>query len=156
MPPPDAAFSHDPQGRLVYTDPQGQRHVGVTPVRAFPLAAPDEGLAIVGADGHERLWIERLDALPETDRQLLERELAEREFVPEIERIVSVSTFSTPSVWQVQTDRGATELILKAEEDIRRLPSGDLLIADSHGLHYRLRRPAALDRGSKRLLERFL
>jgi hypothetical protein len=150
-------FAHDALGRLTWTDEAGERHIGVVPVRAFPLTAPDEGLSIVGADGHERLWIDRLDALPPADRAVLERELADREVMPEIRRIVSVSTFSTPSVWTVETDRGTTDLVLKGEEDIRRLVNGDLLIADSHGLHFRVRTPAAtLDRASRKLLERFL
>jgi hypothetical protein len=159
-PPPSAGrprFTQDALGRLSWTDDAGTVHVGVVPVRAFPLAAPDEGVSIVGADGHERLWIDRLDALPPADRAVLERELADREVMPEIRRIVSVSTFSTPSVWTVETDRGTTELVLKGEDDIRRLVTGDLLIADSHGLHFRVRQPAVtLDRASRKLLERFL
>lgn len=41
--------------------------------------------------------------------------------MPEVERIVSVSSFACPSTWQVQTNRGPAELVLKGEEDIRRL-----------------------------------
>ncbi len=155
---PDAAgrFHRDDQGRLVLRYPDGQHHAGVLPVRAFPLAAPDEGISIVGPDGHERLWIDRLSELDPADREVLERELADRELMPRILRLVSVSTFSTPSVWTLETDRGRTTLVLKGEEDIRRLPGGDLLIADSHGLHFRMTAPAGLDRESRRLLERFL
>ena len=46
----------DPQGRLVLTDLNGVAHVGVTPVRAHPISAPDEGLSLVGAHGrHDRI-----------------------------------------------------------------------------------------------------
>ena len=51
-------------GRLVFTGADGERHEGVVPVRAFPLAAPDEGIALVSADGHEVAWIDRLADLP--------------------------------------------------------------------------------------------
>ena len=153
---PTERFARDVMGRLVYADDAGVVHAGITPVRAFPLSAPDEGLSIVAADGRELLWIDRLADLPEADRRLLAEELADRELMPCIRRIVAVSTFSTPSVWTVETDRGTTELMLKGEEDIRKLPGGDLLIADTHGLHYLLRNPASLERASKRLLERFL
>lgn len=149
-------FERDARGRLVLIDADGQRHEGVTPVRAFPLQAPDEGLSIVGSDGHERLWIDRLSQLGAADRAAVEAALADRELIPEIRRIVAVSTFSTPSVWTLDTDRGAATLLLKGEEDIRRLPNGDLLIADTHGLHYLLRDPARIDRGTRRMLERFL
>ena len=46
--------------------------------------------------------------------------------------------------------------MLKGEEDIRRLPGGRLLISSGQGLQFGVRDIAALDRGSRRLLERFL
>jgi hypothetical protein len=150
------ALERDPRGRLVLTAADGTRHEGVLPVRAFPLTAADEGLSLVGPDGHELAWVERPAALPAAQRALLDEELAQREFVPVIERIRAVSTFSTPSTWELDTDRGATRLVLKAEEDIRRLAGGALLIADRDGLAFRVRDRFALDRGSRRLLERFL
>ena len=70
---------------------------------------------------------------------------------------MSVSSFSTPSVWQIETDRGDTQLTLKAEEDIRRLAGRTrLLIASGEGVQYRIADTEALDRTSRRLLERFL
>ncbi|MEN9543272.1 MAG: hypothetical protein RLZZ598_105 [Pseudomonadota bacterium] len=143
-------------GRLVLRDTDGVEHEGVTPVRAFPIAAPDEGLSLLSGDGRELAWVERVDALDASRRTLIEEELAAREFVPEIRRLLSVSTFSTPSTWQVETDRGATCFVLKGEEDIRRIDRGMLLIADSQGMQFVVRDVLALDRHSKRLLERFL
>ena len=49
-------------GRLVLVAATGERFDGVTPVRAFPVSAPVEGLSLLHADGHELVWIERLDA----------------------------------------------------------------------------------------------
>ena len=67
-----------------------------------------------------------------------------------------MSTYSTPSIWEVDTDRGPTRFVLKGEEDIRRLKDGALWIADSHGIQFVLHNRKALDRRSRRLLERFL
>ena len=144
-------------GRLVLTLACGSVHSDVVPVRAFPIAAPNEGLSLIGSDGHELLWLERLSDLAPQPRRLLEEELALREFVPVIERICSVSSFSTPSTWTVETDRGTVQLVLKGEEDIRRLRgSPALLIAASDGVQYSVRDTGALDKASRRLLERFL
>ena len=99
-------------------------------------------------EGRELAWIEHLQALPLAMRTLLEEELALRDFVPEILRLQSVSTFGTPSIWTVETDRG--------EEDIRRLGRNSLLIAGSEGAQYSVRDMTALDRASRKLLERFL
>ena len=153
---PDFLLERDTFGRLVLRFTTGERHAGVVPVRAFPIAAPDEGLSLVGTEGHELVWIEQLSTMPAAVRELLEEELAVREFVPEIRRVKGVSTFSTPSVWTVETDRGDTDFVLKTEEDIRRLGRTGLLIAGGAGVQFRVRDMTALDRGSRRLLERFL
>ena len=143
-------------GRLLLELDDGSVHENVVPVRAFPIGAPDEGLALVGADGHELVWVERLSALPQPLRQLIEEELASREFTPEIRRIVEVSGFVAPCTWEVETDRGLARFVLKGEEAIRRLPHRALLIADSHGIQFLIRDPRTLDRRSRKLLDRFL
>ena len=144
-------------GKLIYIDADGTPHEGVTPVRAFALSAPDQGLSLISAEGKELQWIDRLDDLPEGARKLIAEELAQREFMPVIQRIVSVGSFATPSTWQVDTDRGATELILKSEDDIRRLRgTNGLLIADSNGIHFMIRDRSELDSHSQRILKRFL
>ena len=145
-----------PSGRLLFTAAGGQTHEGVIPVRAFPLAAPDEGLSLVSTEGHELVWIERLSALSADLQTLLNEELALRDFNPEITRLVSVSTFATPSVWAVETDRGPTTFVLKGEEDIRRLGTGALVIAGGQGVQYSVPDMSTLDRSSRKLLERFL
>ena len=76
--------------------------------------------------------------------------------MPVISRIVDVSSYATPSTWQVETNHGATELVLKGEEDIRRLALPGLLITDSHGIHFLIRDRSALDQHSRRILDRFL
>jgi hypothetical protein len=149
-------LEHNAHGRLVLINTQGERVENCVPVRAFPLGAPDEGISVVNADGHEVVWIEQLSALPQSLRALLETALQEREFTPEIRRIVAVSTFSTPSQWTLETDRGPTQLQLAGEEDIRRLSGGALLIADAQGVHFKVKDVQALDRASRKLLERFL
>lgn len=146
----------DRYGRLVLTSENGERHEGVTPVRAFPIAAPDEGLSLINYEGHEVGWVDRIADLPPAIGQLIEQELASREFVPEIERIIAVSSFACPSTWQLITNRGQTELVLKGEEDIRRLSQTRLLIADSHGIQFLVRDLTQLDRQSRKLLDRFL
>lgn len=146
----------DYHGRLNFADEAGVTHAGVLPVRAFPIDAPDELISLVSADGHELAFIPLLSALDGDSRRLLTEEIAQREFLPVIERLLSVSTFSTPSSWHVQTDRGETTLVLKGEEEIRRLGRGGILLTDSHGVTYRINDIRALDRASRKLLDRFL
>ncbi|MFN7287687.1 MAG: DUF1854 domain-containing protein, partial [Burkholderiales bacterium] len=140
-------LSEDHFGRLLFESESGVLYEAVVPVRAFPMAAPREGISLMGPDGHELAWIAHLDEVePLSARQLIESHLETREFVPEIQAIVAVSSFATPSTWTVRTDRGDAELVLKGEEDIRRLSRTALLVADRHGVHYLIRDLSPLDR----------
>lgn len=152
----DFQLVFDAFGKLALTTADGVVHPGVTVVRAFPIAAASEGVSILGAHGRELVWIDHLDALTETQRSTVLRALQEREFMPEIQRLDSVNSFATPSVWRVQTNRGSTEFVLKGEEDIRRLSVNTLIVADAHGVQYLIRHLPSLDRHTRKLLDRFL
>lgn len=155
-PNPTLTLRRTPLGRLAWRAPGGEWVEGVVPVRAFPIQAPDRYVSLVGPDGHEVAFIPSLDVLDTPTRALIEEALQEREFTPVIRRLLEVSAFATPSTWTVETDRGITRFVLKGEEDIRRLARDVLLIQDSHGVQYLIRRPLELDRHSRRLLDRFL
>ena len=146
----------DAFGRLVLTDAQGHEHAGVVAVRAFPIAAPGEGVSVLDEGGHELAWVPRLAELPEPQRTLLAEALEQREFMPVLKRLRSVSSFGTPSTWDVETDCGDTRFVLKGEEDIRRLGPGLLIVNDAHGVQYLIRDLNSMDRASRRLLDRFL
>ena len=154
--PEIARLKCDAHGRLLLELSDGTIHPGVVPVRAFPLVAPREGIALVSPAGREVCWIANLDDLPQEISMLVEEALALKDFMPTILRLVDVSTFATPSTWQVETDRGMTSLVLKTEEDIRRLEPSRLVITDRHGIHYLIEDQRALDVTSRRLLDRFL
>jgi len=146
----------DSFGKLVLTNPEGEEFVGVAPVRSFPVQAPTRGISLVREGGKEVGWIDDLSDVSPEVRALVTEELEGREFMPEILSIKGVSSFATPSTWTVRTDRGDTEFVLKGEEDIRRLGAYSLLIADSHGIHFLIRDMFAIDKGSRKILDRFL
>lgn len=153
----DLQLSRNAHGRLVLTLGSGKRFEAVVPVRAFPLTAPEEGLSLVAADGKEALWVDHMAELPAEARALIEEDLAVREFVPAIWAIRKVSSFSTPSTWDLDTDRGPAQMVLKAEEDIRKLEGRTkLLISGSDGVQYRIPDSNQLDKASRKLLGRFL
>jgi hypothetical protein len=143
-------------GSLILTTEDGVVHDAVAPVRAFPIQTPDEGISVLSPDGREVAWIEKLDDLPAPVRKLVEDELQSHEFMPEIARISAVTSFATPCTWSVETDRGATDFVLRGEEDIRRIGRNMLLIADNHGIHFLIRDLNGLDKHSRKILDRFL
>ncbi len=148
-------LKRDALGRLVFIDSKGEQHVGVHPVRAFPITAPAAGIGIMNQSGKELCWFPDITTISAAELQLIEEELAEREFMPVIEKITGVSTFATPSIWDIETDRGPTRIRLKGEEDIRRIAGNTLLIADSNGLQFLIKDSTTLDKVSKKLLDRF-
>jgi hypothetical protein len=149
-------LKRDPFGKLVLTNAEGEEFVGVAPVRSFPVQAPMKGISLVREGGKEVAWIDDLETMPADIRALVTEELEGREFMPEIVAIKDVSSFATPCTWTVKTDRGDTAFVLKGEEDIRRLGAYSLLIADSHGIHFLIRDMFAIDKGSRKILDRFL
>jgi len=146
----------DAFGKLILTNADGEEFVGVAPVRSFPVQAPMKGISLVRDGGKEVGWIDDLETMPAEIRALVTEELDGREFMPEIRSIKAVSSFATPCTWTVATDRGDTEFVLKGEEDIRRLGAYSLLIADSHGIHFLIRDMFAIDKDSRKILDRFL
>jgi hypothetical protein len=149
------SLERDSLGRLVFIDSSGQHHVGVYPVRAFPITAPDAGISIMDPSGKELCWFDALELIPEAELALIQEEMVAREFMPIIHKIKQVSTFATPSIWDIETDHGPTRIRLKAEEDIRRIAGNTLLIADSNGLQFLIKDSSKLDKHSKKLLDRF-
>ena len=75
----DFLLARNNAGRLVMTTADGTVHEGVTPVRAFPVMAPDRFVAIMSAEGKEILWIDAPAELPEDVRTLIQEEIASRE-----------------------------------------------------------------------------
>ncbi|WP_396436119.1 DUF1854 domain-containing protein [Limnohabitans sp.] len=149
-------LQRDAFGRWVLLGADGTRHAPVTALRAYPVSAPDQGVALVDAQGHELHWVPDLQTLAPALQARLREALDEREFLPQILRLETVSSVLTPSTWTVQTDRGRTQFMLKGEEDIRRLTGTVLLINDANGVQYMIRDLATMDKHSRKLLDRFL
>jgi hypothetical protein len=141
--------------RLVLTDADGHKLVGVEPVRAFPISASRESLSIMDSEGHEVLYIRDIDKLPSDVLKILEEELSQREFVPIIERIINVTADVDPSEWHVKTNRGETSFFLDSEDDVRRLGTYKALFIDTHGIRYLIPDTRSLDYASRRIMDRY-
>jgi hypothetical protein len=149
-------LQRDDFGHWVLVLPDGTRHCPVSAQRSYPVTAPEAGVALMDLEGHELAWIDSMADLPEDLHSRVMQALSEREFLPVIERLESVSSFATPSTWTVLTDRGKARFLLKGEEDIRRLTGTVLLINDADGVQYMIRDLAVMDKHSRKLLDRFL
>jgi hypothetical protein len=64
-------LERDSLGRLVLIDASGNYHVGVYPVRAFPITAPGAGISIMDQSGKELCWFDNLGLLDATSKRKL-------------------------------------------------------------------------------------
>ncbi|GAC1474239.1 MAG: DUF1854 domain-containing protein [Isosphaeraceae bacterium] len=142
-------------GRLEVTTPEGHRHLEVDPIRAFPLSEPSRWISFCDRDGREVFFLRSTEGMSQDSRQILERELSLREFMPRIKRIIRVSNEGTPAEWEVETDRGRVSFTLDSEDDLRHLPPHRVLITDARKLRYQIPDRNKLDGHSRRLLDRF-
>lgn len=140
-------------GRLDFTAADGTRHVDVDVLRGFPVSAPHGPVAIVAVDGTELAWIESLAALDGPLQGMLEAELSQREFLPLILRIVSVSE-GEPTEWSVVTDRGPRRFTVAHADDVAYAADGGAFISDTVGVRYHIPQVSRLDGRSRRLLVR--
>jgi hypothetical protein len=152
-PSPPFTLERDQWGQLVFIAHDGRRHTSVAPTPLFPLSEPEHWVSIRNADGTELACVEDPNSLPTESQRLLKEEMARREFVPIIERIVRVSGNSEPCEWQVETDRGPTRFVLESEDDVRRIGEHQILIVDAHGTRYHIPDINAVDAKSRRIVE---
>jgi hypothetical protein len=149
-------FERDEWGRLVLKTGDGKSYVGVEPVRCFPLSDPEKAIALLDPEGKEILTLPDMDSLNLAARDSLRSELAARDFVPVIQKVVSASNPSPPCQWSVQTDRGATSFLLESEDDVRKLGPHRVMIADSNGIRYTIPDVRKLDSHSQRIVQRLV
>lgn len=150
------ALETDAFGRLVLTSPDGERFVGVVPVRCFPYREPNGLVSFLDEKGREVFCVESWEGLDPALARRLAQEFERRELLPTITRVRSVSDTAEPTLWQVDTDRGPVGFTLPSEDNIRRLGEHGALIADVHGVRYRIVDLRALDAFSRKLLNRYL
>lgn len=123
--------------------------------RGFPFSAPEGGVAVLAAGGAELVWIDALPACDPSLAAMLQAILAEREFMPRVERIVAVKE-GRPTEWSVVTDRGPHRFSVAHPDDVSRQPDGGVIVTDTDGIRYRVPPAAALDPRSQRLFDRGL
>jgi hypothetical protein len=150
---PQFSLTRDEWGQLVYIAADGTRHSPVVPTPLFPISAPKSWVSIRDSEGTELVCVADPSLLASDVQQLLSEELDRREFVPVIRRIVRVSGTSEPSEWQVETDRGPTQFVLKSEDDVRRIGENQILIVDAHGTRYQIPDINAVDTKTRRIIE---
>jgi Domain of unknown function (DUF1854) len=147
------ALECDEWNRLSLVDGDGASYADVRAVPLFPITDPEHWIAICDRSGRELTCIINPLTLTEKTHAVLDHELARREFLPIIHRIVGVSGNSEPCAWEVETDRGPTCFVLQREEDVRRLGTNRVSVTAASGVRFLINDVTGLDRKSRRVVD---
>jgi len=142
-------------GRLVLREQNGRVHEAAEAVRNFPLSDPDRLISILDSHGREITCIQDVAELPAETAAMIRQELTEREFLPRIERIIDVKHNKEPHEWDVVTDRGRVQFLLR-DDDIRRLGPTKAILVDAHGVRFYIPDSQQMDAKSRRILSQYL
>jgi len=139
-------------GRLVL---RRENVEGETPVQVaccFPWTHPYEFISLRDDKGREQKLIENLHELASPLREMVEDELAQRNFMPRITGIEAITGEIELFHWKVITHVGPRRFLTRRSDHPRKLANGDVLIKDVSNDLYLIRNPKGLDAKSLKLL----
>jgi hypothetical protein len=146
-------LTYDAWSHLQLEDSQGRIYPEIVILPLFPVATPREWISIVSRDGEELVCLRDVSGLSSADRERVEQELAYREFVPQIIRVLWVSGTQEPCEWEVETNFGTTRFVLNSEEDVRRVSAWSIHFVDASGGRFRVDDIRKLDSRSRAYVE---
>lgn len=147
------AITRRADGRLILKG-AGEKgdDIPVTAACAFPWSHQRSFISIRDDKGHEKAFVEALDALPEDIRSLIEDELSVRNYIPRITEVHGIVSERELFHWTVDTDRGARSFLTNRHDHPRALDDARVLIKDIGGDVYLIDNINKLDKRSLKLL----
>ncbi len=125
--------------------------------KAFPFERPEEYISVQDEDGREYGIIRKLSDFDGKGREIIDKSLRRKYFCPEIKKIHKLKEQFGYSCWEVDTDIGPLELVLKDTfGSIIRVSDTYLVIMDVSGNRYTIPDVTALDKKSYKKIELYL
>ncbi len=127
----------------------------MTKARCFPWSLPGSYVSVRTKDGKEIALLGSLDDVPAAARELIEDELRQMIFNPQIRRVLEwKSEFGVTNI-RCQTDRGEVTFQIRRREDVRVLSPTRALMRDVDGNTYELADLTQLDPASQKHFTQF-
>ena len=130
-----------------------------TPVQVvycFPWSHARRYVSLRDDKGKELALLDDLDAVEQPARQLLEDELARRNFIPTVTAITRIDNQGELSFWEVRTTAGLRHFFTSKNDAIRKLTTQKLLVIDVGKDLYLIENHQQMDEKSCELLWRYL
>jgi hypothetical protein len=119
-------------------------------LRAMPLAVEDEFIVLRDGKNKELGILENLEGMDAASRDVIEKALRKRYFLPKILKINGIQERFNSADWDVETDRGPFHIQTKAiHESVIELGGGRILLKDNEENRYEIPNLAALDEISR-------
>ena len=128
-------------------------YIRVRPVQASPLAHTDKYVSLLDIKNEEVAFIRDMNDLDEGSRKVIEEELTHRYLRATIERIDSIQMEYGVTYWDVMTDRGRREFVIRGHENTHWASDTRLLLTDVDGNRFEVVDYTRLDPNSVQLIE---
>ena len=129
----------------------------VSVARAFPMSDPDHYIGFLDGAGKDIGILFDPGLLDHESRRIVEEELEKRYFVPIVERVLTVRDEYGTIYWNVETDRGEKEIIVRhLRDNLQELSSTRVIITDVDGNRFEFPDVTMLDSKSQSLIMRNL
>ena len=142
-----------PKNTVRMTVRDERSYIRVRPVHASPMTYPDQYVSLLDIKNEEVAFIRDMDDLDEESRRVIEEELAHRYLKAKIERIHSIQMEFGVTYWDVETDRGKREFVIRGHENTHWASETRLLLTDVDGNRFEILDYTRLDPNSIRLIE---
>jgi hypothetical protein len=155
--PNEIRLFREPPWALRMTIEGDRSYLRVKVVRAAPLSDPTRYICFLDAKDEIICTVRDVNDLDAGSRRIVEEELDRRYMIALIERIYSAKSEFGASYWDVETDRGRREFVIKdASENVRRLDGRRMLLVDVDGNRFEIRDLDRLDKKSLGFIETVL
>jgi hypothetical protein len=141
--------------RLTVNEDRTYLKIGVA--RAAPLSQPDRYVSLLNGKGEEIVMLPDLGALDPASRRVVEQELSRRYLTSRVRRLVSLKQEFGVTYWEVETDRGLRDFVVRdLQENCVWLSDTHLLLVDVDGSRFEIPDRLLLDERSQQLLDAIL
>tara|TARA_Y100000588_G_C13643759_1_gene664896 strand:- start:52 stop:414 length:363 start_codon:yes stop_codon:yes gene_type:complete len=117
------------------------------------MAYPDNYISLLDIKNEEVAFIKDLKDLDKESRRVIEEELTRRYLKAKIKRVHSIQMEFGVTYWDVSTDRGDREFVIRGHENTHWATDKRLLITDVDGNRFEIMDYTQLDPHSIRLIE---
>ena len=140
--------------RLMVRDERS--YIRVRPAQASPVSYPDKYIALLDIKNEEVAFIENLHDLDETSQQVVREELLRRYLKAMIQQVFSIQMEYGVAYWNVMTDRGRREFVIRGHENAYWVTDTRLLLTDVDGNRFEILDYKQLDPASIKLIETYV